>query len=97
MKHEIPERWKAALRAYVQRTTGEDRGHLSAYDFDSNSQVSIRFPDGSFACFHDAFFLRDKGLLEVAVFTEHWGYHFFPDDELQVEQSKAVHSGDEEE
>jgi hypothetical protein len=38
----------------------------------------MEFPDGSSAFFHYAFYLKDETLGEVAVFTEHCGYHIFP-------------------
>jgi hypothetical protein len=87
--HEIPDRWKAAVREHVRATDGEDRGHLMAHDFASQS-VRLGFPDGSYAFFRYAFYLRDPAGREVAVFTEHCGYHYFPAGELEVEVLRTV-------
>ena len=90
MPHEIPPRWTERVRQHILQTSGEDRGHLLAYDFDVSRSVRLAFPDGSFAWFRYAFHLHDAGLREVAVFTEHCGYHFFPAGELEVEVLEAV-------
>lgn len=82
--HEIPDRWKAAVRAHVRATSDEERDHLMAHDFTGES-VRLGFPDGSYAFFRYAFYLRDPARREVAVFTEHCGYHYFPAGELEVE------------
>jgi hypothetical protein len=37
----------------------------------------LRFGDGSFALFKYAFYLLDRAQDELAVFTEHCGYHIF--------------------
>ena len=85
MSHEIPARWRDRLRRHLREAAGEDRGHLLAGDFPVDRGVRLDFPDGSHALFRYAFFLRDEALGEVAVFTEHCGYHFFPAAELRVE------------
>ena len=40
--------------------------------------VRLRFDDGSEASFKYAFFVEDRERKELAVFTEHCGYHVFP-------------------
>jgi hypothetical protein len=90
MPHEIPERWRERLRAHIREAAGEDRGHLLAFDFPSGQSVRLDFSDGSFALFRYAFHLADAGLREIAVFTEHCGYHFFPAGGLNVEVLQAV-------
>lgn len=42
------------------------------------SNVQLNFEDGSYALFKYAFYLVDKESNEIAVFTEHCGYHIFP-------------------
>jgi hypothetical protein len=84
----IPDKWKAPLRQHLKERTGEDREKLSASDFQSN--VLLRFPDGSFAFFRYAFYLLDEGDGEVAVFTEHCGYHVFPLEELELELFQSI-------
>jgi hypothetical protein len=90
MPHEVPDRWRERLRTHITAATGEDRGHLLAFDFPAAQSVRLDFPDGSLALFRYAFHLVDADLREVAVFTEHCGYHFFPDDELEVKVLQAV-------
>jgi hypothetical protein len=77
MRHFISEEWKPRLRAYLRARCGEDRDHLSAYDFSTRQSVLISFPDGSFAMFRFAFVVWDEAGKECAVFTEHCGYHVF--------------------
>lgn len=72
------------VREHIRRTRGEDRDHLSAYDFPAGQSVRLRFPDGSFAFFEHAFVIEDRDRQRVAVFTEHCGYHVFPGGELSV-------------
>jgi hypothetical protein len=79
MKHgDLPERWAKKLEAYLREERGSERGYLSAADFGVNQHLKINFPDGSFAFFQHAFYLLDREGGEVAVFTEHCGYHIFP-------------------
>jgi hypothetical protein len=89
-RHEIPKRWMAAVREHIRTTSGEDRDHLLVFDFTGQS-VRLGFPDGSYAFFRYAFHLRDDALREVAVFTEHCGYHFFPAGLLEVEVLETVY------
>jgi len=97
-RHEIPARWMDAVRAHIRAGSGEERDHLLVFDFPLTS-IRLGFPDGSYAFFRYAFHLRDDGAREVAVFTEHCGYHFFPAGGLEVEvlQSVWVGEADEEE
>ncbi|MCA1614289.1 MAG: hypothetical protein LC800_09165 [Acidobacteria bacterium] len=90
MSHEIPERWKGRLREHMLASTGEKREHLLATDFRTDSNVSLRFRDGSFCLFRYAFYLLDQESGEVAVFTEHCGYHFFPADDLELERLQSI-------
>ncbi len=97
MKHaDLPERWAERLRAHLREAHGPDRGHLSATDF-SNQSLNINFPDGSSAFFRYAFYLLDRELNEVAVFTEHCGYHIFPlaGSQLELFESKWTDVGTE--
>ena len=91
-RHEIPARWMEAVRAHVRATRGEERDHLTVYDFTGDS-VRLAFEDGSYAFFRYAFYLRDDELREVAVFTEHCGYHFFSSEALEVEVLRTVWAG----
>ena len=67
MTDNLPEHWRQWLK---------ERGGLSVRDF-GNQKVSFRFVDGSVATFESAFFVVDEKREELAVFTEHCGYHVF--------------------
>jgi hypothetical protein len=86
----VPDDWKPRLRAYLRGRCGEDRDRLSAADFPPGQSVIIRFPDGSQALFRFAFAVPDEAGREVAVFTEHCGYHVFPAGEAAVEVVQSV-------
>jgi hypothetical protein len=90
MDHEdLPERWLARLKDYLTEKSIKDRAHLLVDDFPTNQSVRVLFEDGSTSFFHYAFYILDQELREVAVFTEHCGYHIFPlgQTELQVLQT----------
>ena len=74
MRHDqyLPDHWKAWLQAYRPRW----KGQLSAYDF-LDEHVQIKFEDGSQATFQRSFCAVDDQHGELAVFTEHCGYHVF--------------------
>jgi len=38
----------------------------------------LRYDDGTSLYFRNAFFIVDRDLNEIAVFTEHFGHHIFP-------------------
>ena len=79
MKHkDLPDRWQERLLAWLQVNRSDHRTQLSASDFSSSHYVSLSFEDGSEAKFEFAIFIEDPALREVAVFTEHCGYHIFP-------------------
>jgi hypothetical protein len=75
-RNDLPERWADKLKSYICEKLGEDRQELTATDFRFN--LKINFEDGSFAFFQYAFYILDQDNNEVAVFTEHCGYHIFP-------------------
>lgn len=86
MPQVVPEAWKLQIRKHLR----EDRDRLSAGDFRSDQSITIRFPDGSFVLFRHAFALQDELGREVAVFTEHCGYHVFPVGEAEVEVLRSI-------
>jgi hypothetical protein len=90
MKHEdLPERWLLKLRAHLEEI-GEGGDRLSAYEF--HHHLKLTFEDGSSAFFYYAFYILDETLNEVAVFTEHCGYHVFPavGTKLEILESRWV-------
>jgi hypothetical protein len=80
-------KWVRELALHLGRSEAEllERG-LDAADF--KGEVSLGFEDGSRVYFRYAFCVRSEADPEqVAVFTEHCGYHEFfagPDDELTL-------------
>lgn len=72
---ELPSRWQNAVADYLDRRGAEYR-QISVADFVND--VRIVFEDGSTAHFNYAFYLADDVANEIAVFTEHCGYHVFP-------------------
>jgi hypothetical protein len=88
-KKDLPERWKQKLEQFTDEKYGrhyKHRGSLSASDFPSTTEVNVGFPDGSQANFRFSFFLKATKWHEVAVFTEHCGYHIFPLEDLEIEE-----------
>ena len=90
MTPHVPEAWKPRLRQFLRERRGEDRESPSTVDFPCGQSVFIRFPDGSHALFRYAFAIVDETAGEVAVFTEHCGYHVFPAGEAEVEILQSV-------
>ncbi|UOQ74172.1 hypothetical protein [Hymenobacter cellulosilyticus] len=79
MRHEdLPERWKTKLQEYLKARGSTESDRLGASDFPLNRIVRIQFEDGSHVEFRHAFVIEAPELREVAVFTEHCGYHLFP-------------------
>lgn len=72
---ELPARWQSKVEAYLKRP-GAKYKELSIADFVNH--LSIAFEDGSTAYFRYSFYLIDESEGEIAVFTEHCGYHVFP-------------------
>lgn len=89
MHPEIPRRWQERLEAYLRKQGEETRTHLSASDF--RHSVSLRFADGSYALFRNAFYLASEELGEIVVFTEHCGYHVFPRYGTQVDLMETLY------
>ena len=90
---DLPQRWLTRLELYTDEKHGTDyahRGKLGASDFGSGLLVRIGFPDRSKALFHSAFFIAAPEWNEVALFTEHCGYHIFPLYELEIELIDAT-------
>ena len=75
---DLPERWKLKLQEYLLAKGSAKPERLSASEFPSESTVSIRFEDDSHVVFKYAFVIEAPEFREVAVFTEHCGYHLFP-------------------
>lgn len=88
-RRDLPQRWTERLARYTDERRGPDhehRGELRAEDFSGRSLVRLEFPDGSRALFHYAFFIVAPEWNELAVFTEHCGYHVFPSRGLHFER-----------
>ena len=82
---DLPQRWQAKLKEYLV-TKKSSYDTLGAGDFPSNNVLKLTFPDGSSIQFNYALALKAPEFKEIAVFTEHCGYHIFPDYELEIEE-----------
>ncbi|MGY2131686.1 hypothetical protein ACW9KT_05635 [Hymenobacter sp. HD11105] len=79
MRHEdLPERWKLKLHEYLVAKGSTELNKLGASDFPLDGVIQIQFEDDSKVEFKYAFTIEAPGFREVAVFTEHCGYHLFP-------------------
>ena len=79
MKHPfdtLPDNWQQWIVSWARECSEGKRDRLGIEDF--NGCVKIRFLDGSHALFEYAFYAVDEKRQELAVFTEHCGYHIFP-------------------
>ncbi|TGE29701.1 hypothetical protein [Hymenobacter metallicola] len=74
---DLPERWKAKLRNYLI-AKGSEYETLGCHDFPNGSLLRITFEDESKVEFKYAFVIEAPEFKEIAVFTEHCGYHLFP-------------------
>ena len=97
MEQGLPDRWVERLHAHLREKHGGERSGLSAADFSARQSLKIIFQDGSFAFFRYAFYLLDRELNEVAVFTEHCGYHVFPLYGTRLELLETKWTDDDEE
>lgn len=88
---DLPDRWQSRLKGYL--STKKNYGqNLGAEDFPSNKILRLTFPDGSVVQFNYAMILKAPELNEVAVFTEHCGYHIFPSYDLHIEEVTPSYS-----
>jgi hypothetical protein len=72
---DLPQRWQDRLHNYLLEI-GSKYKELSAEAFQHN--LKIEFADRSKAFFYSSFYWIDEESREIAVFTEHCGYHIFP-------------------
>lgn len=93
--HDLPERWVERLKTHLRDKHGGERSGLSAADFSARQTLKIIFQDGSFAFFRYAFYLLDREMKEVAVFTEHCGYHIYPLHGTRLELLESKSTDDE--
>lgn len=78
----LPLHWKQWVEEYVGAKSGGKFKTLGCSDF--NGLVKLDFLDGSHVVFQYAFYAVNEEKRELAVFTEHCGYHVFPlTDDLQ--------------
>lgn len=89
MKQEMIVRWQVLLCVKLGRSQSKliSEG-LRSDDFTAD-YVEIRFEDGSYCRFNDAFSIVDHEKHLAAVFTEHCGYHEFSSLGASVIESNA--------
>ena len=71
---DLPERWQLRLQNHLQEISSKYK-ELSFAAFEND--LRITFGDQSNAFFYYAFYWIDEETKEIAVFTEHCGYHLF--------------------
>lgn len=73
----LPDHWKRWIAARAETVSAGRHRRLGVQDF-PRASVQLQFEDGSTATFRYAFAVADVARGELAVFTEHCGYHVFP-------------------
>jgi hypothetical protein len=76
-------KWQSRLKDHIRILSGGEYETPGARHF--TETIYLKFPDDSEAKFHWAFYLKDEAAGELAVFTEHCGYHIFPLMETQID------------
>lgn len=71
----IPAHWQEWVGNWASKNSEGKYDRLGANSF--NGCVKLKFDDGSYALFEYAFYAVDEERNELAVFTEHCGYHIF--------------------
>jgi len=79
----LPDHWNEWIREFSLAQSEGKYEELDAGTFRGN--LRLIFDDGSHAFFEGAFHIEDEARGEVAVFTEHCGYHIFSSLSLRVE------------
>ncbi|MCP5209308.1 MAG: hypothetical protein H6998_00110 [Hahellaceae bacterium] len=76
--NEIVVSWSGLLSKKLGRPAEEiaEKG-LSGYDFSPSKRVEIEFSDKSHCLFKYSFAVINEQTRQVAVFTEHCGYHVY--------------------
>ena len=75
---DLPERWRERMIQWIREFADDTRSVLDASDFPCSHRIQIKFNDGSEAVFRYAILIEEPRFQELAVFTEHCGYHIFP-------------------
>lgn len=87
MKYDdLPKRWKDRLAHHLVEIRPDGWQHLNSTDFSENYRID--FPDGSAVELLNAFSLEMDS--EIAVFTEHCGYHLFSSHDLELKPFTRV-------
>lgn len=85
-EYRILDSWADALASLLHRSPEEIRAHgLSASDFPANREIRLRFPDQSTVSFRHALHVINPAGSQIALFTEHCGYHVFPAGDTELE------------
>jgi hypothetical protein len=85
MAGQVLDEWAAEVAAAVGRSVEQVRNKgLGASDFPLDHDLRIELVDGSFVQFRYAFAVPSTAKRAIAVFTEHCGYHVFPEHEAVI-------------
>src|SRR5262245_36641444 len=84
---QILEEWAEELASHLGRSVSELRAKgLGASDFPLDHELRVALMDGSFVQFRYAFAVASEAKRAIAVFTEHCGYHVFPNHDAVISQ-----------
>jgi hypothetical protein len=84
---QILEEWVEEVSSHVGRSVEELRTKgLGASDFPAGRELRVALMDGSFVQFRYAFAVASDAKRAIAVFTEHCGYHVFPNHEAVISE-----------
>lgn len=75
---DLPKRWQQKLQDFLTKKISLATTKLGASDFASDTTIRIEFEDDSKIEFRYSFIIEAPDFKELAVFTEHCGYHIFP-------------------
>jgi hypothetical protein len=78
----LPQKWQGKIQNFLRENNSKyNEFSADAFHYD----LRLEFGDGSNALFCYAFYCIDKDANEIAVFTEHCGYHIFPLFDTKIE------------
>ena len=87
ISEQILEDWAEELSSHIGRSVQDIREKgLSATDFSPLHDLRVSLMDGSFVQFRYAFAVSSEAKRAIAVFTEHCGYHVFPNHEASISE-----------
>lgn len=78
----LPKHWIAWIEKFSEGRADKSGKPVYLECSDFNGVVDLKFEDGSSMHLEHALFATDEDRQEIAVFTEHMGYHVYSMDEV---------------